>query len=89
MSPRMWCLNLFRPGERRIEVSYEGRTLPLVWMAYKSTAFDAKETSQMAMALACELAFGETSPIYKKLVLEEQVVEFINAQLQFPTEIPD
>ncbi len=64
-------------AERRIEVPYEGRTLPIVWLAYKSTAFDPSNATQMGVTLLCELAFGETSEIYKKLVIDEQVAEFI------------
>ena len=70
-------------AERRIDVAYEGRSLPMVWIAYKSTAFDPDDATQMGAALLCQLAFGETSPIHKKLVLEEQVVEFINASFNF------
>ena len=70
-------------AERRIEVAYEGRSLPIIWIAYKSTAFDAGDTTQMGAALLCDLAFGETSSIYKKLVLEEQVLEFINGDFNF------
>ncbi len=68
-------------AERRIEVSYEGRSLPIVWIAYKSTAFDPQDGTQMGAALLCELVFGETSEIYKKLVIDEQVLEFISADL--------
>ncbi len=70
-------------AERRIDVTYEGRSLPIVWVAYKSTAFDPANSGQMAAALLCELAFGETSEIYKKLVIDEQVVELIAADLNF------
>ncbi len=70
-------------GERRIDVAYEGRTLPIVMMSYKGTAFDPSDTTQMAGALLCDLAFGSTSNIYKKLVLDEQVVESIGADLNF------
>ena len=66
-------------AERRIEVAYDGRTLPIVWIGYKSTAFDASDPSQRGAALLCDLVFGETSEIYKKLVIDEQVVEFISA----------
>ncbi len=69
--------------ERRIDVAYEGRSLPIVWIAYKAGAFDPSDTIQMAAALACDLAFGETSQAYKKLVLDEQVVEFISADYNF------
>ncbi len=68
-------------AERRIDVAYEGRSLPIVWLAYKSTAFDPQNANQMGAALLCELVFGETSEIFKKLVIDEQVLEFIAADL--------
>ena len=70
-------------AERRIDVPYQGRSLPLVWLAYKSTAFDPDDPTQVGAVLLCDLAFGETSDIYKKLVLDEQVIEFINADYNF------
>ncbi len=64
-------------GERKVEVSYDGRSLPILWIAYHADAFDPKSTRLAAANLLVELAFGETSELYKKLVLEEQVVEFL------------
>ncbi len=66
---------------RRIDVSYKGKSLPILWIAYQSTAFDPTDVPQMAASLLCDLAFGETSDLHKKLVLDEQVVEFLNADL--------
>lgn len=66
-------------SERRIDLTYPGRTLPLVMVAYKADAFDAQDVTQAGARLLCDLGFGETSEIYKKLVLEEQLVEFITA----------
>ena len=66
-------------AERRIDLTYPGRTLPLIMVAYKADAFDAQDVTQAGASLMCDLGFGETSEIYKKLVLEEQWVEFIAA----------
>lgn len=65
--------------ERTLELTYPGRTLPLLMVAYKADAFDAQDVSQAGARLLCDLGFGETSDIYKKLVLEDQLVEFISA----------
>jgi zinc protease len=65
--------------ERRIRVPYPGQSLPLLWVAYKVDAFDPANRSRVAADLLAELAFGETSAIYKKLVLDEQVLEFLSA----------
>jgi zinc protease len=42
-------------------------------------AFDPANPTRVAVDLLAELAFGETSEIHKKLVLDEQVVEFLAA----------
>jgi zinc protease len=67
--------------ERTVEVSYEGQTLPLLWLAYKVDRFDPADRRLVAASLLAELAFGETSELQKKLVLAEQEVEFIAAEL--------
>lgn len=63
--------------ERRIEVPYEGSSLPIVWLAYKNDAFDPGSKRLISLQLLCDLAFGETSAIHKKLVLDQQLVEFV------------
>jgi zinc protease len=65
--------------ERRIRVPYPGQSLPVLWVAYKVDAFDPDNRTRVAADLLAELAFGETSEIYRKLVLDEQVLEFLSA----------
>jgi zinc protease len=62
---------------RSAEIKYEGRTLPIVLLGYKMDAFDAANKHYVASNLLDELAFSEISDIYKKLVLEEQKVQFV------------
>jgi zinc protease len=69
--------------ERRLEVTYEGRTLPILWMAYRAERFDPGDRRWLASLLLCDLAFGETSDVYRKLVLEERAVEFVEAELRW------
>ncbi len=66
-------------GERRGSVDYPGRTLPLLQMSYKGDAFDTENPDFVAAVLLGDLAFGETSEIYRKLVLNEQKVQMIGA----------
>jgi zinc protease len=61
------------------EVSYEGRTLPIILKGYKMDAFDPSNKDFVASKLLDALAFGQVSDIYRKLVLEEQKVQFIAA----------
>ena len=68
-------------AERRFDVTYDGQSLPILWVAYKSPRFDPADRQAVALSLLADLAFGETSEIHKKLVLDEQLVEFIGADV--------
>jgi zinc protease len=67
--------------ERRIAVAYDGQTLPILWVAYKLPAFAPGDRTRVAADLLAELAFGETSEAYRRLVLDEQVVELLDANV--------
>jgi zinc protease len=64
---------------RQGEVSYPGQTLPILQMSYKGDAFDPANADYVAAVLLGDLAFGETSEIYQKLVLKEQTVQMLGA----------
>jgi zinc protease len=68
-------------GERTAEVSYPGRTLPIIDIGYKGDAFDPNNTDYVAALVLGDLAFGETSDLYKKLYVKEQKVEFIASSI--------
>ena len=68
-------------AERRVDVAYDGQTLPILWIAYKVPAFAPTDRTRVAAELLAELAFGETSETYRRLVLDEQVVEFLDANV--------
>lgn len=65
--------------EKRLDVAYEGATLPILWMSYKFEAFDPANKAMIAADLLCKLAFGGTSDLYQSLVLEEQKVQSLSA----------
>ena len=68
-------------GERHVAVTYPGKTLPILDLAYRSAAFDPDDRDYVASGLLMELAFGETSQLYKKLVLDQQKVQMISAEV--------
>jgi len=70
-------------SERSTVVTYPGKTLPLLIVSFKGDAFDVNNKNLLASVLAGDLAFGETSDIYRKLVLKEQKVQFIQADFGF------
>ncbi len=66
-------------GERRINVSYEGQTLPLLVVSWKGEKLDPSDMRMVAGSMLGDLLFGGSSAIYKKLVLKEQKVQYIGA----------
>ncbi len=66
-------------AQRRIDVPFEGQTLPLLCVAFKGERFLPRDRRMLAGQLLGELAFGETAPLYKKLVLDEQRLEMLGA----------
>ena len=75
-------------GERTEEVNYAGKTLPIIEIAYKGAAFDPADTQYVAALLLGDLAFGETSDIYKDLYIKQQKVEFIQANIPMNRDVP-
>lgn len=63
---------------RSAEVTYDGKTNPIVGIGYKAEAFDATDKSVIARELIGDLAFGSNSDLYKKLYLKEQKVQYIS-----------
>ena len=70
-------------GERTLEVSYDGRTLPMVTIAWKGPGFDAASREVAAGALLGDLLFGETSAVYGELVLEKRLAQRVFAGFRF------
>jgi len=66
-------------AERRVDVRYDGQTLPILLIGYKLPVYDAADRTRVAADLFADLAFGETSEAYGRLVLDEQVVEDLDA----------
>jgi zinc protease len=64
---------------RRRNVEFPGRTLPILSVNYMGPAWSAKDRLTVAANVLGRVAFGENSAIYKKLVLEERKVQFLNS----------
>jgi zinc protease len=60
---------------RSAEITFPGRTLPILVASYKGDAFDPANRDYVAARLLGDLAFGPQSELYKKLVLRQQRVE--------------
>jgi zinc protease len=64
---------------REATVEFPGRTLPIVTVAYKGPAWSATEKSAVATEVLGMVAFGVNSDIYKRLVIQDQKVQFLGA----------
>ncbi|MFQ5536947.1 MAG: M16 family metallopeptidase [Gemmatimonadota bacterium] len=58
-------------------VEYDGRTLPILSVNWKGPAWSPTDRLAVATEILGEIAFGPNSDLYKKLVLEEQRVQFL------------
>jgi zinc protease len=75
-------------GERTGKISYPGQTLPILTIAYKGDAFDPDNPDYVAALVLGDLAFGQSSDLYKKLVVQEQKVEMIGAETPMNRDMP-
>ena len=66
-------------AERRVSTSYDGRTLPLLVVAWKGEKLNPSSKRMVAGRMLGDILFGETSALYKKLVLKEQKVQQLGA----------
>jgi len=74
--------------ERFGEVPYPGKTLPVIDIAYKGDAFDPNNKDYVAALLLGELAFGESSDLYKKLYIQEQKVQVLGVSIPMNRDMP-
>ncbi|MBI5431849.1 MAG: insulinase family protein [Planctomycetes bacterium] len=70
-------------AQRRIDVPFEGQTDPILTIHFKGERFLQNDRTMMAATLIDDLAFGETSAIYKKLVLDEQRLDMFGASFGY------
>ncbi|TAK62975.1 MAG: insulinase family protein [Bacteroidetes bacterium] len=63
--------------EKTINLPWKAKTLPIVSMGYRGPAFSDKEIDMPAMDILSQVLFSETSELYQKLVIDEQLVEYI------------
>jgi zinc protease len=62
-------------GPQYRHVNWQSPTLPLVTVAYRAPAFSDTQKDQAALSMLLSLSFGRTSPLYKRLVQDEQKVD--------------
>jgi len=62
-------------------VAWESPTLPHLLVGWHAPAFRAESTDLPALTLLAEIHFGETSPLYQKLVVREQLLDQLDYQV--------
>ena len=63
--------------EKREKLGWDNPTLPILAIGYHGPAFSDTEIDMPALDLLSQVAFSQSSPLYRKLVIEEQLVDFI------------
>ncbi len=63
--------------EKLINLPWKAKTLPIVSIGYHGPAFSDETRDMPAMDLLSQVVFSETSELFRKLVIEDQLVEFI------------
>lgn len=66
-------------GPRQAHIDWPSETLPYVAVAYRGPAYSDTAKDKAALDLLAAVAFGETGDLYRKLVLDEQKVDFVGS----------
>jgi zinc protease len=66
-------------GPRTAHVDWPSETLPMLAVAYRGPAYSDNTEETTALDAISRLGFDQTSPLYQKLVIEEQKVDSMNA----------
>src|SRR5688572_16222677 len=62
---------------RKAHIDWPSPTLPIVAVAFRGPAYSDVDKDKIALDLLAQVAFGENSDLYQKLVLTEQKVDFL------------
>jgi zinc protease len=64
---------------RRSTIEYPGRTLPVLSINYKGPAWSATDRVAVATQVLGRVAFGSNSDLYKRLVIQDRLVQSLRA----------
>jgi len=63
--------------EKFVHLPWKAKTLPILAIGYHGPAFSDKSIDMPAVDVLSQVVFSETSDLYRTLVIEEQLCEFI------------
>lgn len=64
-------------SEKFVELPWKTQTLPVLAIGYHGPAFSDKTIDMPAIDLLSQVLFSQTSDLFRKLVIEDQAVEFV------------
>lgn len=64
-------------AEKFVALPWKAETLPILSIGYHGPAFSDTKIDMPAIDLLSQVLFSQTSDLYRKLVIEEQAVEFV------------
>jgi zinc protease len=64
---------------RTASIDWPSPTLPIVAVAFRGPSYSDEKKDKMALDLLAQVAFGENSDLYEKLLLKEQKVDLLVA----------
>ena len=68
--------------EQRTTVPWKDASLPMLLIGFPAPAFSTTNIDSVALEVLAELVFAERSPLFRRLVLEEQKVEHIDGSAE-------
>jgi zinc protease len=68
--------------EQRATVPWKGESLPMLLIGFHMPAFSPANIDSAALEVLAELVFAERSPLYRRLVLDEQKVEHLDGSAE-------
>ncbi len=66
-----------QPEEKRVEAEWPSPTQPYLYIGYHGPAFSDTQVDLPALDLVSQLLFSEASPLYQRLVVDEQEVDVL------------
>jgi zinc protease len=65
-------------AEKTIRLGWDNPTLPYLTLGYHAPAFSTRDKEMPALDLISQVAFSPTSPLFRRLVIEEQMVDALS-----------
>ncbi len=70
-------LDPLQKKEKYICIPWKAKTLPMLSVGYHGPAFSTTDIDMPTINIISQLVFSQTSPLFNKLVIEKQWVEFV------------